>query len=283
MLFASVLFVVDGILDGAYPGGSAWFTGKYGNLAEISYLFAIVNTAVAVMVARGSERSLQSRIGLSVFFLIERPLTAFVLGAKPVESVVTHLATAAVELFILVTALRVWQLGHSLAPTDVEVLFALEGSAPAAAPIETREGDRRPSSALVLKDAWLIGAIALALVVVLVANGLYDGYRPGGREWTTTVDGSGWLAYLFAAVIATVAARAVHGGAIPLRALIAVAVLLFIERSFGPFFLRGQDPISLALHGFAAFASLALALATAGAIRNARALDRSTVSTLEAA
>ena len=90
MLFASVLFVVDGFLDGVYPGGPAWFTGKYDNLAEIAYLFAILNTVVAIMVARGSERSLQSRIGLSVFFLVERPVTAFALGPKPIESVITH-------------------------------------------------------------------------------------------------------------------------------------------------------------------------------------------------
>src|SRR5207248_3093862 len=107
MLLASVLFVVDGFFDGVYPGGPAWFTGKYDNLAEISYVFAILNTVVAIMVARGSERSLQSRIGLSVFFLIERPVTAFALGPKPVESVITHFATAGVELLILVTALRV--------------------------------------------------------------------------------------------------------------------------------------------------------------------------------
>ncbi len=44
MLFASVLFVVDGFFDGVYPGGPAWFTGRYNNLAEISYFFAIVNT-----------------------------------------------------------------------------------------------------------------------------------------------------------------------------------------------------------------------------------------------
>ncbi|TMC76565.1 MAG: hypothetical protein E6J15_05345, partial [Chloroflexi bacterium] len=75
MLFASILFVVDGVFDGVYPGGPAWFTGRYNNLAEISYVFAIINTVVAIMVARGSERSLQSRIGLSVFFLIERPIT----------------------------------------------------------------------------------------------------------------------------------------------------------------------------------------------------------------
>ena len=58
MLLASVLFVVDGFFDGVYPGGQAWFTGKYDNLAEISYVFAILNTVVAIMVARGSERSL---------------------------------------------------------------------------------------------------------------------------------------------------------------------------------------------------------------------------------
>ena len=45
MLVASVLFVIDGIFDGVYPGGPAWFTGRYENLAEIAYLFAIVNTA----------------------------------------------------------------------------------------------------------------------------------------------------------------------------------------------------------------------------------------------
>src|ERR1700716_3858033 len=131
MLIASVLFVVDGIFDGVYPGGPAWFTGKYDNLAEVSYLFAIINTVVAIMVARGSERSLQSRIGLSVFFVIERPLTAFVLGPKPIESVVTHFATAGVELVLLGAALRVWRLGHSLAAGDLDRLFSLETSIPA--------------------------------------------------------------------------------------------------------------------------------------------------------
>ena len=125
MLFASVLFVVDGVFDGVYPGGPAWFTGKYENLAEIAYVFAIINTAVAIMVARGSERSLQSRIGLSVFFLVERPITAFALGPKPIESVVTHFATAGVELLILVTALRVWRLGNAV--TDVDTLRTLAG------------------------------------------------------------------------------------------------------------------------------------------------------------
>src|SRR2546427_8850785 len=118
MLAASALFVLDGILDGVYPGGPAWFTGRYGNLAEIAYVAAIVNTIVAVMVARGSERSLMARIGLSVVFLIERPATAFVLGPKPIESVITHLATAAIELVILATALRVWRLGHRFADPD---------------------------------------------------------------------------------------------------------------------------------------------------------------------
>ena len=190
MLLASVLFVVDGFFDGVYPGGPAWFTGKYDNLAEIAYLFAIVNTVVAVMVARGSERSLQSRIGLSVFFLIERPVTAFALGPKPVESIVTHFATAGVELLILVTALRVWRLGN--AAPDVDMLFSLEGSSPTAKADQDSEAMRRTSGAVATRNAWLIGGVTLALAIALVADGIYEGYVPGGKDWTASGDGSGW-------------------------------------------------------------------------------------------
>ena len=282
MLLASVLFVVDGFFDGVYPGGPAWFTGKYDNLAEISYVFAIINTVVAIMVARGSERSLQSRIGLSVFFLIERPITAFALGPKPIESIVTHFATAGVELLILVTALRVWRLGN--AAPDVDALFALEGSTPAATrPEPSPEVRRRGSSAITTRNAWLIGGVALVLAIALVADGLYEGYAPGGKSWTTSVDGSGWIVYLFAAVVLTVAARAVHGAKLALRALIGIALILFIERSFTPFSMREQDPIVLALHAVGAFASLALALVTAGVIRGGSASKRTSMSKLEAA
>jgi hypothetical protein len=282
MLFASLLFVVDGFFDGVYPGGPAWFTGRYNNLAEISYLFAIINTVVAVMVARGSERSLQSRIGLSVFFLIERPITAFALGPKPVESIVTHFATAAVELLILVTALRVWRLGNT-AP-DVDALFALEGSTPAATrPEPAPEVRRRGSAAITTRNSWLIGGVAIALAIALVADGIYEGYMPGGRSWTTSIDGSGWIVYVFAAVVLSVAARAVHGAKVALRALIGIALILFLERSFTPFSMREQDPIVLALHALGAFASLALALVTAGAIRGGSASKHASIPTLEAA
>jgi hypothetical protein len=282
MLFASLLFVVDGFFDGVYPGGPAWFTGKYENLAEISYLFAILNTIVALMVARGSERSLQSRIGLSVFFLIERPLTAFALGPKPIESVVTHFATAGIELLILVTAVRVWRLGH--AAPDVDTLFALEGPAPAVVPLEPPGKKKRNSSgAITPRNSWLIGGVTLALAVALVSDGLYEGYAPGGKAWTAAPDGSGWIVYLFAAVALSVAARAVNGVRLALRALIAVALILFLERSFTPFSMREQDPIVLALHAAGAFASLALALVTAGAIRAGPAPHQASLSTLEAA
>ena len=283
MLLASLLFVVDGFFDGVYPGGPAWFTGKYNNLAETSYLFAILNTVVAVMVARGSERSLQSRIGLSVFFLIERPITAFVLGPKPVESIVTHFATAAVELLILVTALRVWRLGN--ATSDVDTLFALEGSTPAAArPDESGEHvRRRGAAAITTRNSWLIAGAAVALAIVFIADGLYEGYVPGGRSWTTAADGSGWIVYLFAAVVLSVAARAVHGAKLALRALIGIALILFLERSFTPFSMREQDPIVLALHAVGAFASLALALVTAAVIRGGPTSTHASVQTLEAA
>jgi hypothetical protein len=281
MLFASLLFVVDGFFDGVYPGGPAWFTGRYDNLAEIAYIFAIVNTVVAIMVARGSERSLQSRIGLSVFFLIERPVTAFALGPKPVESIVTHFATAGVELLILVTALRVWRLGN--AAPDVDMLFSLEGSSPTAKPDQESEAMRRISSAVTTRNAWLIGGVTLALAIALVVDGIYEGYVPGGKDWTASSDGSGWIVYVFAAVALVVAARAVHGGKVALRALIGIALILFIERSFTPFSMREQDPIVLALHGVGAFVSLAVALVTASVIRGGPAPHRASVQTLEAA
>ncbi|HUQ16164.1 MAG TPA: hypothetical protein VM070_00085, partial [Candidatus Saccharimonadales bacterium] len=65
----------------------------------------------------------------------------------------------------------------------------------------------------------------------------------------------------------TVATRAVHGGAFALRLLFAVALLFFVERAFGPVALRVLDPVSLLLHGLAAFIALALALAAASALR----------------
>jgi len=282
MLFASVLFVVDGVLDGVYPGGPAWFTGRYNNLAEISYVFAILNTVVAIMVARGSERSLQSRIGLSVFFLIERPVTAFALGPKPIESIVTHLATAGVELLILVTALRVWRLGN--AAPDVDSLFSLEGSSPTSGkPEPDTDRTRARPAGVATRNAWLIGGVTLALALALVADGLYEGYVPGGKAWTTSSDGSGWIVYVFAAVALAVASRAVHGARLALRALIGIALVLFIERSFTPFSMREQDPIVLALHAVGAFASLAVALVTASVIRGGPAPRRASVPKLEAA
>jgi hypothetical protein len=282
MLLASALFVVDGLLDGAYPGGPAWFTGKYDNLAEIAYVFAIINTVVAVMVARGSERSLQSRIGLSIFFLIERPVTAFALGPKPVESIVTHLATAGVELLILVTALRVWRLGN--AAPDVDLLFSLEGSSPTSAkPEEDADATRRRSDAVATRNAWLVGGVTVALALALVVDGAYEGYVPGGKAWTTSSDGSGWIVYLFAAVALAVGARAMQGSKVALRALIGIALILFIERSFTPFSMREQDPVVLALHAVGAFVSLAVALVTASVIRGGPAPRRASVRKLEAA
>ena len=79
--------------------------------------------------------------------------------------------------------------------------------------------------------------------------------------------------YLFAAVALVTATRAVRGVKVALRELIAVALILFMERSFSPFSLGEQDPVVLALHGLGAFVSLALALATAAAIRGGSARE----------
>jgi hypothetical protein len=285
MLVASALFVVDGILDGVYPGGPAWFTGKYQNLAEIAYVFAILNTLVAYLVARGSERSLMARIGLSAFFVVERPLTAFVLGPKELPAVIVHLGTAVVELVILVTAVRVWRLGHSIGEAEMSSLFGLQSSSPMPVPADDQDepSPRQSSPGLPQKTAWLLGIITIVLAVVLVADGIVSGFLPGGREWGLSGDASGWLVYLFAVVVLTVAARAVHGGKLALRLLLATALLFVIERAFSPFALRVVDPIALVLHELAAFVALALALACASAIRGRRANSEGSVASLEAA
>ena len=117
MLVASVLFVSAGILDGVYPDGPAWSITE---LAVVSYVFALVNTFVAILVARGSERSLALRMGLSLFFVFERPVSAFLVTDKSTASISVHLATELVELIILATAIRVWRLGHSVGSGEMD-------------------------------------------------------------------------------------------------------------------------------------------------------------------
>lgn len=281
MLLASVLFVAAGILDGAYPGGK---TGELGDLAAVSYVFAFINTLVAVLVARGSERSLALRMGLSLFFVFERPASAFLLGPKSTPSIGVHLGTALVELVILLSAIRVWRLGHSVPAGEMEQLFALDAAAPAssAAPPDEGAPARAPSS-ISTRSAWLIGILTLLLAAVLVADGVVAGFLPGGRSWGLSGDSSGWLVYLFAVVALTVATRAVQGNRIALRLLTATALLFFIERAFSPFVLRVLDPIALGLHALAAFIALAVALASASAIRSAGSRSDGDVASLEAA
>ncbi len=280
MLLASALFVAAGLLDGVYPGGPAW---SVTDLSAISYFFGIANTFVAVLVARGSERSLALRMGLSLFFVVERPASAFLIEDKSALSVAVHLVTAVVELIIFASALRVWRLGHSIATDDIEHIFALDDAIPAPPPPEADEPSPRAArSALPTRAAWLIGITTLVLAAVLVSDGVVSGFMPGGREWGLAGESSGWLVYLFAAVALTVATRAVRGGRLALRLLGITALIFFLERAFSPFALRVTDPVALALHGLAAFAAIAVALSAANAIRESRRPGGG-VSSLEAA
>lgn len=273
MLLATILFVAAGVIDGVYPGGAGWVDGP--TLAWSSYVFALVNLAFAMVIARGSERSLVGRIGLSGFFVVERTLSAFLLGPKSTASIGVHLATALVELVILLGAFRVYQLGRSFGAGDLDALFAIDGSSPPA-PVTYAEPHETPEQPPIRPaTSWLLGLLTLALAGALVADGIRLGFVPGGREWGVVGDASGWLAYVFAVVLLTVATRAVHGGAFALRLLFVAALLFFVERAFTPVALRVVDPVSLLLHGLAAFIALALALAAASAIRSIGRSDRS--------
>ena len=270
MLLATVLFIADGLLDHNVAGTNGFDDHK--GVGWTSYLFAFANLLMTIAVARGSERTLLGRIALSMFFIVERPVTAFVLGPTPIEAIAVHLATAVVELIILVGAIRVWRLGHSLVSADMDAMLALDSASPRpdptlplampAVPAAT------PAPAAGTGSAWLLGSLALLLAAILVADGVRAGYLPGGSEWGVSPESSGWLVYLYAVVILTVATRAVHGGTIALRLLMILALILFVERAFSPFALHLTEPVQLGLHGLAAFIALALALATASAIRS---------------
>jgi len=272
MLLATVLFVVDGLLDHAASNQSIF--DEYKGVGWTSFVFAIANLLMTIAVARGSERTLLGRIALSAFFIVERPLTAFVLGPKPVTSIAVHFLTAIVELVILLGALRVWRLGHSLVPADMDAMFSLDPNASAAAavaapaPVVAEPKAPKPARAASTGgSAWLLGILTLLLAAILVADGMVAGFLPGGRDWGTSGDSSGWLVYLFAVTILVVATRAVHGGKVALRLLLVLALIFFVERAFSPFALKVIDPVQFGLHGLAAFIALALALATASAIR----------------
>jgi hypothetical protein len=273
MFLATILFILDGVLDhNAVPNQS--ILDEYKGVGWTSFVFAIANLLLTIAVARGSERTLLGRIALSAFFIVERPLTAFVLGPKPIESIVVHFVTAFVELIILVGALRVWRLGHSVIPADMDAMLALDSAGPgavaatAAAPVAAPPAAVPSTAAAAAGSAGLIGILTLVLAAALVADGVVAGYLPGGRDWGTSGD-SGWLVYLFAIVILTVATRAVHGGRVALRVLLALALIFFIERAFSPFVIKIGDATQFGLHGLAAFVALALALATAREIARA--------------
>jgi hypothetical protein len=271
MLLATVLFIADGILDHNVAGQGAFDDHK--GVGWTSYLFAFANLLMTIAVARGSERTLLGRIALSMFFIVERPVTAFVLGPTPIEAIAVHLATAVVEIIILVGAIRVWRLGHSLVPADMEAMLALDSASPRPDPTLPLSMPAIPAAtatnagAAAGGSAWLLGLLTLVLAAILVADGARAGYIPGGNEWGVSLESAGWLVYLYAVVILTVATRAVHGGTIALRLLLVLALILFIERAFSPFALQIADPVQLGLHALAAFIALALALATASAIR----------------
>lgn len=266
MALASLLFFAAGALDEVYPGGRGWI--DQGRFDYLSYAFGAVNLVFAIVVARGSERGLLGRMALAAFFFVERPFSAFLLGPKSTASVAVHLVTALVELFILLNALRVWRTGRALDARDLDAIFSLDAPLPVAEPQTTLA---RPlpagSAALPRRTARVIGVLAIFLVLALVADGVASGFVPGGVEWQLYGPASGWLAYVFAVVVAAVGVQALSGSRMSLRLLLVVSLLLFVERPFSPFVLGQFSLTAVGLHALAAFLALGVALAAVAGLR----------------
>jgi len=284
---ASLLFIVTGWLDSANALAVS---------SVESWIFGAVNLLVALLIARGNERILALRIGLAAFFMVERPVTAVVLGPTPIESIALHLVTALVEAVIFVSTMRVWRLGHSVSEADLAFLTLPSVSSPLAAtagsPAETlltapppapgptttpaaasREPRARSGPAegvaplLSRRSSYAIGLLSLLLAIALVADAAGGGIVSG-----VTVDlTSTWLAYVLALVLLAVAVRAVHGRPTALRLMLVVALITFVERAFTLFAVPVSEAVSLGLHLIAALCALALAVLVAAVLRSTRA------------
>ncbi len=276
MALAAALFIAAGVLDGVYPGGGRWEPA----LAYV-YVLGVLNLAVALWIARGSERGLVLRIVLAAAFFFERFVSAFALGRKSDVSIGVHVVTAVIELVILLMALRVLRLGHSLDAAELDAIFAIDtGTAPQRADARSRAPEvARAIESFPRRLAVLIAVFGLGLAASLVLDGVLAGFVPEGRPWGFDPYSIGWSVYLFAAVVLAVSARAVHGIRVFLGLLLAVAVLLLVESALSPLLFNRLDVVTWGVHAAEAFFSLGLAVGAIAGLRAAESARRNGLAT----
>ncbi|OLC55957.1 MAG: hypothetical protein AUH85_07855 [Chloroflexi bacterium 13_1_40CM_4_68_4] len=269
MALAAVLFFVAGVLNGVYPGGSG--SQAHGGYGWLTYVFGLLNLVVALWIWRGSERGLVTRIVLGAVFLAI--VAALALAQPSTASLVLYVITGIIELVILLNAIRVWQSAREAESADVDKLLSLDSRLPLSlapypslvAPAAGDAGPARDSEPLSALLTWILGLLPLALALVLVGDAISSGYIPGGIEWTFAPPNAGWLAYVLALVELVVAVRAVHGSILALRLLLAMSLIVVLERVYTE--IGGTASVELALHAVAALLALATALAAVVALR----------------
>lgn len=273
MALGSLLFFVAGLLDGAYPGGSGWI--DRGRFSYVSHVFGLVSLIFAVAIARGSERGLLARILLAAIFFGGAVGLAYAHGPRLDAATAAYLVTAMVELLILVNAIRLWRVGQLADARDLDAIFSLDAPLPVP-DLRTAlaQPPLGPPPVLPARTARIIGVLSIALVLVLIGDGVIAGFVPGGVEWQLYGPASGWLTYLFAGVVAAVAIQALSGSLLSLRLLLVVSLLLFVERPFSPFVLGQFGVNTVAMHALGAFVALGLALASVAGLRSAEARRR---------
>ena len=269
MTLAAILFFLAGVLNDVYPGGAGW--EAHGGYGWLTYLFGLLNLAVAVWIWRGSERGLVTRIVLGAVFLAI--VAALALAQPTTVSLVLYVVTGLIELVILLNAVRVWQAARDAESGAVDRLLSLDAPLPIT---QTPRGSllappapdhaataAEPLSALL---TWVIGVLPLALALVLVSTAALAGYVPGGLDWSFTPTRAGWLAYLLALVELVVAVRAVHGSRLAIGLLLAMSILVAFERAYAPLAFGG-DTLDVWLHVVAAALAVVTAIVAAVALR----------------
>jgi len=108
-----VLFFVGGLLDGVYPGGRAWPPEAGNGAPWIAYAFGVMELLLAALIARGRDWAFFIAIGISAFFILERPLAPLMVNYTTLPGYLVHFLTAVAQVLTMFSALRVFRLLRS--------------------------------------------------------------------------------------------------------------------------------------------------------------------------
>lgn len=110
MILSALLFFAGGVADEVFPGGRNWPPSPGSGAPWIAYAFGWMELALAGLIIRGRDWAFFAAIGVSAFFILERPLGPLMVTYTSVEGYLVHFLTAVAQVFTMFALLRVFRL-----------------------------------------------------------------------------------------------------------------------------------------------------------------------------